>query len=211
MTKRQLASLARKVAAELPGLLAVKGKLIISLPLVHTLKAVLFDGSSFDADLFFVHVFLQPLFVPAAHLVLNIGWRVGGGTHRWDSRDPGVIRDLVSTIAANPWSFLLRVRTPVDVAIATKSLGMAADPFAQEAVASAFARAGDSEQAIHEFNALLGLLDGRFEWQRVVAQRARALITGLEDEPAIVARQLESQEQVTAQFLNINEFRTTAE
>jgi hypothetical protein len=207
MTKRQLASIARKIVAEL-RLFTAKGRLLVALPLDHTLKAVLLDSSSFDADTFHVELFVQPLFIPENHIVLSVGWRVGGKAEMWSGHDPRLIEKLTSALAGEPCRFLGRIQSPEDVAAAALSLNAAQNLGVQRVVGFAFARAGNYARAIKELTSLLKLLGDRPGWEYEMAEQTRQLIDQLRDDPQAVARQFERWETETAQALNVNELRS---
>lgn len=158
MTNKEFVTIGNRILASLPGYTAQKN-LVFANPIGHTLKGVCFDRSAFDARSFYVQVFIQPMFVPAKHLGFNLGWRVGGGSHRWNADDPNMISDLTDALEREGVPFLSRVRSPREVVAAAASLNKTKDPYVQEAIAYALALAGDSEQAVAAFDHLAALLD----------------------------------------------------
>ena len=207
MTKKQFAAISRSLAQTLSGFSA-KGQLVFVAPVDHTIRGIFLDGSSFDRNLFFAEVFLQPLFVPSSRLVFNVGWRVGGGAHRWDARSPHLLEELGSEIAGEPLAFLNRAQTPGDVAALAASLQKTQDPYVQQVIAFALARAGDCTRAVAELRALVALLDDRIEWQGEMAERARRLSAQLRDDPSAAAHQLERWEIDTSRLLGLNKYRS---
>lgn len=207
MTKKQLASVAKRIANKL-DMFTAKGRLLVALPLDHTLKAVLLDSSSHDADIFYAELFVQPLFIPERHIVLSVGWRVGGGAEMWSGHDPDLIEKLTNALAGEPCRFLSRIRSPEDVAAAALSLNAAQNLGVQRVVGFAFARAGNSDRAVKELMALLSLLGDRPGWEHEMAEQTRLLISQLRNDPQAVAGQFERWEAETAQALNVNELRS---
>jgi hypothetical protein len=207
MTKRQLASVAKRVATKL-GMFTSKGRLLVALPLDHTLKAVILDSSSYNADIFHAELFVQPLFIPERHIVLSVGWRVGGRAETWSGHDPDLIENLTTALAGEPCRFLSRIHSPADVAAAALSLNAAQNLGVQRVVGFAFAKAGNTSRAIQELTALLNLLGNRPGWEHEMAQQTRWLINQLRDDPQAVVSQFKRWETETAQALNVNELRS---
>lgn len=205
MTKKDFEKLGKRLLPELPNF-AVKGQLLFIQPIGHTLRAVCFDGSSFDPDLFFVHVFLQPLFIPAKHIGLNLGWRIGGGSYRWNVNVSNLQTQLSAALRREALPFLIRIESAQDVVAAIESLGKSADPYAQQAIAYAWARAGDIIRAIKELERLVRMLDVKVPWQHEIAERAETLKTKLAD-PTQAQRQFEVWENESAENLGLEKFR----
>jgi hypothetical protein len=208
MTSKTVGSVAKDISAKLP-IFTAKGGLLIALPLEHALRAVLLDRSSFDAERFYVHVFVQLLCIPFPHIFLDVGWRVGGGAHAWSRSDPDLIEKLTRALAGEPCRFLAPIQSPEDVAAAALSLHAPRNLGVQQTVAFAFARAGDYGRAVVEMGALLDLLGDRPGWEREMAQQTRQLIAQLTGEPEAVTRQLDLWEEETARALRVNQFRVT--
>ena len=82
-------------------------------PVGHTLRGVALDRSA-DADKFYVWVFCQPLCVPATSVYSNLGWRLGGETHLWNSKDPDLLNNLHAQLLKEGLPFLEKIRTPRD-------------------------------------------------------------------------------------------------
>jgi len=56
----------------------LKDRLLVRVPTGDVLCGVLFDSSAFSKEAFYIHIFVQPLYVPAEYLVLTFGERVPG-------------------------------------------------------------------------------------------------------------------------------------
>jgi hypothetical protein len=205
MTNKDCVAIGNRILASLPGYTAQKN-LVFANPIGHTLKGVCFDRSAFDARSFYVQVFIQPMFVPAKHLGFNLGWRVGGGSHRWNADDPNMISDLTDALEREGVPFLFRVRSPREVAAAAASLNKTNDPYVQEAIAYALALAGDSEEAVAAFEHLAALLDVQIPWQLEMEQRARRLKADLLNNLRVAQRQLDDWRMETAKNLGLARF-----
>ena len=68
---------ARYLVPHLPGFVA-NGNLIYRVPVGEILQGFLFESSAFSAESFQPQAFVQPLYVPSEHLVLNLGERFRG-------------------------------------------------------------------------------------------------------------------------------------
>jgi hypothetical protein len=77
---------------------------------------VLFEGSDFDANAFYVSVFFMPFFVPAEQLVLNFGRRLGNRSCRWNKNDPDIDIELSDVLKNEALPYLSEVETPEQVA-----------------------------------------------------------------------------------------------
>jgi hypothetical protein len=121
-------------------------------PLGHTLRGVYFDGSSFDANLFFAHVFLQPFVVPAQHIALNLGWRIAGKSDRWDAKAPELLEELGMALQHGAVLFLRGVVSPLDVVSAARSLGKEGDVHLQKAIAYSRRSAGRGNCRTHQLD-----------------------------------------------------------
>ena len=181
MNKRELAAVAKRV----------------SLPIGHTLRGVFLERSSAPTS-FYVWVFFQPLCVPSDHTYFNLGWRLGGGTQTWNVDDSSGLDDLRESIVREAIPFLEPIKTPRDTALAGKLLDPRHDGATQRAVAYAFARAGDTPQAIREIDRFLaiGVGDER-DWVLKESAEASSLKKLLLTDPAAAQRQLQEWEAKT--------------
>jgi hypothetical protein len=72
---KEFSSLGRKLLPILPGY-AVKGAMILAQPIEPVVRGLHFDGSSHDADIFYIYVFYMPLCVPCRFVHLTFGSRL---------------------------------------------------------------------------------------------------------------------------------------
>jgi hypothetical protein len=70
-------------------------RLLVRIPLGSILSGVLFDSSAFSKEMFYIDLFVQPLYVPSDHLVLNFGLRAPG---QWDYKEP-IIQELANRVS----------------------------------------------------------------------------------------------------------------
>jgi hypothetical protein len=209
MTRAQLGAIAKRVARHLPSY-ACRGPLLFVSPVSHTLRGVLLDRSG-DPRAFYVTAFLQPLCFPVEHLVLNAGWRLGGGTHRWTSDSVTLEHDLVESIRRSASPVLLPAETPLDVAKALTAMGKSKDAVVVEMVACSFARANEPDRALTALDQLLNLVVGdarpfvRESFDR--AQRLKELLLAQSPEVQTLLSEWEDQ---TAAMLGLERFRTGA-
>lgn len=206
MKKKDFEKLGKSILPVLPGF-TVNGSLLFVQPIGHVLRAVCFDGSSFDANLFFVHVFLQPMFVPASHIIFNIGWRLGGGSHRWDIKDANIQNELGAALKREVLPFLKRVESAQDFVAAIESLPISADAYARQATAYAWAMAGNVERSVEEIEKLVRMLNVKVSWQNEMVERAEMIKKKLLDDPSKAQAQLEAWESATLQNLGLEKFR----
>ena len=205
MTKKEFEAIGKRLLPELPGF-ASKGQLLFVQPIGHTLRGVFFDRS-IDPRTFYAQVLLEPLFVPSDVIGFNVGWRLGGGCHDWKADDPNLIADLGIALKQQALPFLLDIQSPRDVAHAAISLKKSQDPYVQQAIAYALARAGDVDQAVTALDQLSSLHATHIQWQRTMVDRALALRSTLLLDPGEAQRQLEAWEAESMENLGLEEFR----
>lgn len=206
MKTTEIATFGKRLLADLPGF-TVKGRMLFMLPIGHTLRGIFFDRSVNPRG-FYVQVFIQPLFVPAEHVSFNVGWRLGGSSHIWNADAPGLISELDAALKREAVPFLSGVQSPQDVARAAASLQKSGDPYVQQAIAYAFARGGDVQQAATALTQLVRALDlkEQYPWQREMQRRAEVLKAELRDNPSVARQRLESWEVETTKQIGLERF-----
>jgi hypothetical protein len=204
MTRKELAAVAQQLSRGLPTL-GTKGSLLFVKPIGHTLRGIFLERSG-DPRGFYVWVFFQPLCVPASQTYFNLGWRLGGGTRRWNVDQSSGLDDLRESILREAIPFLEAIKSPRDAALAGKLLDSEHDGATQRAVAYAFARAGDIPQAIREIDRFLrtGAGDER-DWVLRETAEASALRDLLLADPAEAQRQLDQWEKQTLGAIGLTE------
>lgn len=208
MKSKEFTALAKKLMPNLPGF-AVKGSMAIMRPVKTVLRGIYFEGSSFDTKSFYVWVFFLPLFVPTNVVNFNLGQRlrVPGGGDRWSTDMPNLIGDLTAVIERDALPFLTGVESPLDVARAAGRNQSPQDPYVQQAVAYAWARAGEVKRANDELEKLIHLLDARITWQHALIERADRLRAMLLEKPEDVQAQLDAWENETSRCLGLEGFK----
>ncbi len=206
MKTTEIATFAKSLLPNLPGF-AAKRQMLLMRPVGHTLRAIFFDRSVSPRG-FYVQVFIQPLFVPAGHVTFNVGWRLGGGSHIWNVEPLGLISDLDAALKREALPFLSSVQSPQDVARAAASLQKSADPYVQQAIAYAFARGGEVQQAVAALTQLVGMLNlkDQYPWQQEMQRRAEVLKAELQGNPPVAQQRLESWEVETTKQLGLERF-----
>lgn len=208
MKNKDFAELAKRLLPDLPGF-TVKAPLMFIPPVAHTLRAICFEGSSFDAESFYVNFFFQPLFVPANHLSFTFGNRLrkAGGGDRWNADVPDIVRELGVALNRDAMPFLSPIKSPRDVAHAATSLRLPQNPHVQQAIAYALARAGDVDKSVAALDELTRLLDVKVPWQLEMFERASALKSQLLSDASGVQKQLEAWEAESVRNLGLEKFR----
>jgi hypothetical protein len=208
MKSKNFARLAKQLLSDLPGFF-VKGPMAASQPVKHTLSGLYFEGSTFDTKSFYVWTFFLPLFVPAKHVNFNLGKRLRepSGGDRWNADAPNLVAELRAAVKREALPFLSGIQSAEDLAKAAATFQKAGDPYGQQTIAYAWARAGDVARATEELDRLVHLLDAKIPWQREMVERAEVLKTKLLTNPAEGQRQLEAWEAETSQNLGLEKFR----
>jgi len=203
MKNKDFASLAQRLLPNLPGFV-VKAPLMFIPPVKHTLRGLCFESHSHEANLFYVWVFFQPLFVPTKHLTLTFGKRISD--EPWNADASNLIHELGGALKRETLPFLSPIESPHGVAVAAKSLRLSQNPNVQETIAYALARAGDVGKAVAELDILLGMLDVKVPWQLEMAERAKLLKAELLSDAHGAQNLLATWETESARNLGLDKF-----
>ena len=157
MRNKDFAVLAQRLLPDLPGF-AIKAPLMFISPVGYTLRGLYFESHSYETNLFYVWVFFLPLFIPRKHVSFEFGKRIGGD--HWNADAPDLIRQLGDALKREALPFLSPIKSPRDVAQAAMALRLPQNPHIQQAIAYAFARAGEVSAALRALHELIRLLDG---------------------------------------------------
>lgn len=95
----------------------VIGPLLFLQPLRGVIRGVFLERSD-NPNLFYVRVFVQPLWVPVDHLIFNLGDRIGGA---WRSDSPTLFTNLRVALA-EPVSSIQQIQTITDAAVGVNHL-----------------------------------------------------------------------------------------
>src|SRR5262249_18309647 len=126
MKTSQFERLSRKyLLPHLPGFRA-KGRLLFVDPPRWVLRAFSFDPSAFSNRMFYLEVFVQPLYIPRSHLVYSLGRRL---SHGWDmppDRETEFMNEILVYIKHEGVPFLDAMHDPA--ALAEKAQLISSNP-----------------------------------------------------------------------------------
>ncbi len=176
-------------------------------PADHTLRGFHFEPSGFSRKKFYVNMFFMPLCIPAKHVHFTFGHRVG---HGWDEDETNLETTLMAEMQKDV-PFLLRLRTPRDVANALEPLTKPneagyVNPHCYEALAYALVQAGEATAAANVIDTLLRRVNPTVAWEGEVASRARLVRDKLLEKPEEVHEQLTAWEAETIRNLGMENF-----
>jgi tetratricopeptide (TPR) repeat protein len=199
MTTKELAALGKRLLPQLVGF-TVRGQLLFISPVGDILRGIFFDRSG-NPRSFYVQVMVQPLYIPAEHIVFSFGWRLGGRS--WSADDPDLFPKLSHAIQSEAVPFLSKIRSASDVPNAAQSLQRFGDPNIRRAVAYSLARADEREKAIEALEQFLQQMPPYpwTEWLEKDAKRAELLRARLLKDSAEAQKQLEAWKNETRKNL----------
>src|SRR5438552_1936158 len=101
----------------LPGFRAKKS-LVFAEPLEYLLRGFALESSGFGPSVFYLWVFVQPLYVPSTHIYFHFGRRLG---HGWDldanaDNESEVMGQVLTRIKDEGLPFINRFESPADFA-----------------------------------------------------------------------------------------------
>lgn len=200
---------------DLPGFELKKGILFCA-PIGYVLRAFTHQPSAFDRNPFYIHAFLQPMFVPAEYETGAIGIR--SRVWRLD-RDPvGEIQDWVRREGL---PVLEKAHVPGELAerIREDEQGHLPDPHKLEALAYALVLAGEYEAAYRKLeDAVAVSLDyisedaelwedsDEEDWLHEVVSRMRRIREALESDPTAAVAILDEWRIATARNLGVEDY-----
>jgi hypothetical protein len=202
MRKKDFSTLGRKLLDRLHGY-HVKGALILAEPAGPILRGIAFDGSSHSKTSFYMHVFFQPLCVPAEHIHFTFGFRITdtAGMDGWESARPNLLADISKSLSKQALPFLQKVVT-LDGAAETLDAMRSNNTHVKEA--SAFCRilTGDTAMALKQLEKITGF-NREIEWQDQQASRIEWMIQMLRADPEAAKHQLRTWQTETASTLGV--------
>ncbi|HPO17224.1 MAG TPA: hypothetical protein PLI09_27570 [Candidatus Hydrogenedentes bacterium] len=189
----------------------VQAPLMFLVPLSHTLRGIYFENSS-DARAFYVWVFFLPLFIPRKYISFEFGQRIcqATGEQCWNADAKDLHHDLIRAIKRDALPFLSKIDTPSDIARAAMALLNPINPYYQQTLAFAHARAGQLVEARIAFDQLVKQIDQAVPWQREMAERALHFSRTLLADPAKAQFQLNEWEVESIRNLGLEKFRSSA-
>jgi hypothetical protein len=185
---------------------SIVGKLMAIRPVEDILRGIHFEGSSFDNDSFYAHMFIMPLCRKTDEIYLNFGQRVrrSDGGDRWSVADPAIGLELVEAINIQVLPFLFSVTSLADFVELAKTFPK--DHRSLEAMAFSLARLGHAEEAIATIQKL-NKLPVTFPWHAEVRASAMALEDRLRNDPQDAVKFLKSIEDKVRLDLKLTNIR----
>jgi hypothetical protein len=205
MKNKEFEAIGKQLLPGLPGY-ALKGNLIFSSPIEHTLRGICFDRSSSPRD-FYLEVFFMVLCVPDEYLSLSFGERVPAWG--WNADEPDLIRKLADAIEREALPFLNSARTTDDlIQWLIKEAKDFGDVHTWEALAYTYALLGEIAPAERALVRLQQALDPAVPWEGEMLSRAQ-LLKGMLGSPEVAKKQLMEWEAYTLRNLKLDKFAKT--
>ena len=209
MTTKEFLKLEGRLLASFPSF-RIKDRVMFVVPVDHNLRGFHFDPSGFSAKRFYVNMFFMPLYVPARHLHFTFGHRVG---HMWDAEEKHLDGNLTSAMQKDV-PFLLRLRTPMDVADALRPLTTRdpatgyINPHCYEALAYSLVRAEKTGAALKVIGKILNSANPTVEWETEIRSRARLISELLRQNLELALKQLSAWELETIRSLGLEDIES---
>ena len=183
MKTRDFARLQKKLVPHLFPRLIVSGSFCYLPHLSDTLKGFYFESSAFSPKHFYVTAFFLPLWIPAEHIHLTFGRRVGVN-QRWSSDQLDLENALLSPMRRE-LSILVELDLPGQLLSALEVFARGSNPHCVEALAYALFKMGQIDRSQEVLKSLLTLIDRTVPWQQEIAERAALILsflpTGIEE------------------------------
>lgn len=216
MKVKEFERLAREhLLPDLPGFELKRG-ILFSSPIGYVLRAFTHQPSAFDRNPFYIHAFLQPLYVPAEDESGALGIR--SGAWRLD-RDP--VSEIQEWVREEGLPLLKNAHTPSEFAerIREQEEGHLPDPLQLEALGYSLVLAGDYEAAHRQLeeaeamprdaiseNAELWADTDEEDWLYEVVRRMRRIQEALKPDPTAAVAVLDEWRLGTARNLGLEEY-----
>ena len=209
MTARETEKLLKKLLPRLPGF-TVSRRFLFMCPIGHILRGFYFDRSS-DPLSFYLHVFIQPLYIPRDSVVFLFGERLGQSWKYQADAEAELIENLLERISNEGLPVLKGIETPAQFAETIDQVVRVnpKDPHALRARAYSFVLAGEHENAIEIFDRLqteLAELEDEPLWLRELLQETQTFRQLLVHKPAEAKDKLYEWERYTLTNLRLNKF-----
>jgi hypothetical protein len=207
MKTKDFTALGKALAVNLPKS-CVRGPVTFLLPIGQILRGLQFDGSSLNADSFYVWSFILPLFIPTEFLHGSLGdrLRLQSGSDRWNRNYPDLLSTLSDVIQKDALPLLRRAATiPGAIEVLQERLANSGGKAgaSREALAYCLAFQGEYSAAREHLQKYKALLDLRIAWQKTNADRADLLLAKMSEGQEAVASQLEQWTQLSIQNLKL--------
>lgn len=209
MTSREFSVIGRKVNHLLPGY-AVKGPLLFTITSDALLEGIIFDRSSRDRNLFRVHAFFLPLFVPTKEIRLNYSKTISPKSGQWDANDLNLIESLKAAIHMEAVPFLSATSTLRLAAAFIRPMTIPdadgyVSPYCQEALAYILIRLNDIAGALEILCQLqTNLNNPTAVWEVAMITRAKLMKDKILDNYHVALEQLELWKRDTLEKLRLD-------
>jgi hypothetical protein len=174
-----------------------KGTVVYATPVEWLLRGFTYESSGHSGRDFYLWAFVQPLYIPSDHIVLNYGDRLGGSSHYWTVEQlsqPDVLAKLREAIRGDGRPFVESIREPNDFARETERRLTQAPKNVRivEDAAYAFVLAGDNDTGRRYLKRIHELGDGAARgWVLDVQKRADRILdllqTGTDPVPELAS------------------------
>jgi hypothetical protein len=184
----------------------VQGNLIYQMPVGEVLRAFLFDSSSHDPQTFNPTAFVQPLYVPADHIVMNLGERLPGVWKLRELDDLTLGKRLVETMKQHGVPLFDALGTPKKIADHCEEYAQSKDYYRKQACAYSLVLVGETQKALIFLDELLTMLTdiGGFQkWALSVYDQVASLRDLLVQDPSEAGRCLARWAAETGQKLDL--------
>jgi hypothetical protein len=172
-----------------------KGSLLYDASLEQLLRGFYFEASGWNKEIFYLWVFVQPLFVPSDHFSFLLGKRIGSSTglRLVKGCEEQVMSRVLACIQEEGLPFLSTLSSPIDIAKRAKQIHPNShDPYIMESVAYALILAGLESQAKEEMAHFLTLQEkeAKYDWQFEQIKRVQLMKVALAQSPEIAVQLL---------------------
>lgn len=190
--------ISRTILTALPDLHEAKeGRLLVCAPIGHILRGFCIEDSS-DPSGVYLWAFVQPLYVPASTVVLNLAKRLGS-SRIWR---PDEEVDIDKTARAGSL-FYANINSPESLAN-WPELNQRTDEYSAEAKAYSLLLCGRTAEGIAKLNELTKTLSSTIKWMQDLRVRDEQLATLSETDPEAAIELLSQWEQATIDALAID-------
>jgi len=200
VTKAAIQRFARYVTRHVAGFRS-SGPLLALPPVRPILRAVYLNRSS-SPGLYYLEVFVQPLYAPFDSVAFGIGWRLGGRAHTWNLSDVALWDSAVEAIRIDALPFLESVAEPLDVIRAAQLVRRTGPVAVRYWMALSYARAGETARALSDLDTVAVELR-QSSLSPDLALQAEKMIALLRDDPSEARRQLDAWENYTFDKLGL--------
>lgn len=209
MTTKEFVRLEKGLLPAFPRF-ALKGPLMISIPMGSTLRGFHFEPSSFNKNTFYVDMFFMPLYVPAKHVHFTFGHRVRRPNSDWNS-EQNDLEEVLKSEMKKEMPFLLQLEDRKELVRAlrgkvTPDKKGYVNPHCYEALSYTLILLSELHEAAHLLDTLLEDVNAKVLWEEEIAVRARLIRAKLLD-PDAAKKQLFKWEAETVKSLGLEKFQ----